>query len=102
MSFVRMRKSISSIKLTRLIFSMRTLEITATLCHKLQPRDQHPRDHSKGRYWEAGEWKEVEPMSVRQVYDFPVVGPQDAYLLYHEEMESLCQNIPASNAFASG
>ncbi|MGB0264289.1 MAG: saccharopine dehydrogenase NADP-binding domain-containing protein, partial [Opitutales bacterium] len=47
----------------------------------------------KGRYWEAGEWKEVEPMSVHQVYDFPVVGPQDAYLLYHEEMESLCQNI---------
>ena len=32
-------------------------------------------------------------MSVHQVYDFPVVGPQDAYLLYHEEMESLCQNI---------
>ena len=57
----------------------------------------------KGRYWEAGEWKEVEPMSVRQVYDFPVVGPQDAYLLYHEEMESLCQNIPGSlNASASG
>jgi saccharopine dehydrogenase (NAD+, L-lysine-forming) len=48
----------------------------------------------KGRYWEAGEWKEVEPMSVHQVFDFPVVGPQDAYLLYHEEMESLCQNIP--------
>lgn len=48
----------------------------------------------KGRYWEAGEWKEVEPMSVHQVYDFPVVGPQNAYLLYHEEMESLCQNIP--------
>ena len=32
-------------------------------------------------------------MSVHQVYDFPVVGPQDAYLLYHEEMESLCRNI---------
>ncbi|WOO41182.1 saccharopine dehydrogenase family protein [Rubellicoccus peritrichatus] len=46
-----------------------------------------------GRYWEKGEWKEVEPMSVKQVYDFPVVGPQDAYLLYHEEMESLCENI---------
>ena len=46
-----------------------------------------------GRYWEEGEWKEVEPMSVHQVYDFPIVGPQDAYLLYHEEMESLCQNI---------
>lgn len=48
----------------------------------------------KGRYWENGEWIEVEPMSVHQVYDFPVVGPQDAYLLYHEEMESLCLNIP--------
>jgi saccharopine dehydrogenase (NAD+, L-lysine-forming) len=48
---------------------------------------------AKGRYWEAGEWKEVEPMSVHQVYDFPVVGEQDAYLLYHEEMESLCKNI---------
>lgn len=46
-----------------------------------------------GRYWEEGQWQEVAPMSVHQVYDFPVVGPQDAYLLYHEEMESLCQNI---------
>ena len=49
---------------------------------------------AKGRYWEKGLWKEVEPMSVHQVYDFPVVGKQDAYLLYHEEMESLCKNIP--------
>lgn len=48
---------------------------------------------ANGRYWEEGEWKEVEPMSVHQVYDFPVVGEQDAYLLYHEELESLCLNI---------
>ena len=48
---------------------------------------------ANGRYWEEGEWKEVEPMSMHQVYDFPVIGEQDAYLLYHEEMESLCQNI---------
>ena len=48
---------------------------------------------ANGRYWEDGEWKEVEPMSMHQVYDFPVIGEQDAYLLYHEEMESLCQNI---------
>jgi len=47
----------------------------------------------KGKYWEEGQWKEIEPMSVKRVYDFPVVGPQDAYLLYHEELESLCQNI---------
>ena len=49
---------------------------------------------AKGRYWEEGLWKEIEPMSVHKVYDFPVVGKQDAYLLYHEEMESLCKNIP--------
>ncbi len=49
---------------------------------------------AKGRYWEEGLWKEVEPMSIHQVYNFPVVGKQDAYLLYHEEMESLCKNIP--------
>lgn len=46
-----------------------------------------------GRYWEDGSWKEIAPMSQHRVYDFPVVGKQDAYLLYHEELESLCQNI---------
>ncbi|MBK1857230.1 saccharopine dehydrogenase family protein [Cerasicoccus arenae] len=46
-----------------------------------------------GRYWEEGQWKEIEAMSVHQTYDFPVVGQQEAYLLYHEELESLCQNI---------
>ena len=46
-----------------------------------------------GKYWEDGEWREVEPMSVHRVYEFPVVGPQDAYLLYHEELESLARNI---------
>jgi saccharopine dehydrogenase (NAD+, L-lysine-forming) len=48
---------------------------------------------ANGRYWEAGEWKEVAPMSVHRVYDFPVVGKQDAYLLYHEELESLSRHI---------
>ena len=47
-----------------------------------------------GRYWENGQWVEVEPMSVHQKYDFPVVGKQNAYLLYHEELESLSKNIP--------
>ena len=47
-----------------------------------------------GRYWENGQWIEVEPMSIHQKYDFPVVGKQDAYLLYHEELESLSKNIP--------
>ena len=32
-------------------------------------------------------------MSVSQTYDFPVIGPKKAYLLYHEELESLCKHI---------
>lgn len=62
-----------------------------------------------GRYWarqgvdgegeDAGEaaegrWKQIEPMSMRWDYDFPEVGVKSAYLLYHEEIESLCRNIP--------
>ena len=48
---------------------------------------------SKGRYWEEGKWIETEPVSVKMVWDYPEVGPKDSYLLYHEEMESLVQNI---------
>ena len=47
----------------------------------------------RGRYWEKGEWKETDPLSIKQVYDYPVVGPKDSYLLYHEELESLAINI---------
>ncbi len=46
-----------------------------------------------GRYWEAGEWKEIPPLSIHQDFDFPGVGVRRAYVLYHEELESLCQNI---------
>jgi saccharopine dehydrogenase (NAD+, L-lysine-forming) len=47
-----------------------------------------------GRYWENGEWREIEPMSVSMTFDFPEVGPRKAYVLYHEELESLVENIP--------
>ena len=47
----------------------------------------------RGRFWEKGEWKETDPLSVKWVYDYPVVGPKDSYLLYHEELESLAVNI---------
>lgn len=47
----------------------------------------------RGRFWEKGEWKETDPLSVKWVYDYPVVGPKDSYLLYHEELESLAINI---------
>ncbi|MDD3343503.1 MAG: saccharopine dehydrogenase family protein, partial [Sulfurospirillaceae bacterium] len=48
---------------------------------------------SKGRYWEEGKWIETEPVSIKMVWDYPEVGPKDSYLLYHEELESLVQNI---------
>ena len=47
----------------------------------------------KGRYWDSGKWEEVEPMSQHRVYDFPILGKMDTYLLYHEELESLSKNI---------
>ncbi|MBF0471823.1 MAG: saccharopine dehydrogenase family protein [Gammaproteobacteria bacterium] len=49
---------------------------------------------ANGRYWEEGEWIETEPMAIKMVWDYPEVGPKDSYLLYHEEMESLVENIP--------
>jgi saccharopine dehydrogenase (NAD+, L-lysine forming) len=48
---------------------------------------------SRGRYWENGEWKSTDPLSVKQDFDFPGVGERKMYLMYHEEMESLAQNI---------
>jgi len=48
---------------------------------------------SKGRYWEEGRWIETEPMAIKMVWDYPEIGPKDSYLLYHEELESLVQNI---------
>ena len=47
----------------------------------------------RGRYWENGEWKEIDPLSESMTFDFPEVGPYKAYLLYHEELESLVRNI---------
>lgn len=49
---------------------------------------------SNGRYWENGEWIETEPMEIKREYDFEEVGEKDMYLLYHEELESLVENIP--------
>jgi saccharopine dehydrogenase (NAD+, L-lysine-forming) len=53
---------------------------------------------AKGRYWqkdenEEGRWIETEPMEIKQVWDYPQIGPKDSYLLYHEEMESLVKHI---------
>ncbi len=47
----------------------------------------------RGRYWEDGEWIEIDPMSQSRMFDFPAVGERKAYLLYHEELESLVKHI---------
>ena len=48
---------------------------------------------AKGSYWEDGKWVETEPLELKEVYDLPEIGPKDIYLLHHEELESLGQNI---------
>jgi saccharopine dehydrogenase (NAD+, L-lysine-forming) len=47
----------------------------------------------RGKYWENGEWIEIDPMSQSRMFDFPEVGERKAYLLYHEELESLVKHI---------
>nr|CRH07979.1 Putative saccharopine dehydrogenase [Candidatus Magnetococcus massalia] len=46
-----------------------------------------------GRYWESGAWVTTEPMEISKMIDFPGVGERKGYLIYHEEEESLVQNI---------
>ncbi len=46
-----------------------------------------------GRYWEDGKWVETKPLELSDTFDFPGVGDRKAYLLYHEELESLVVNI---------
>ncbi len=48
---------------------------------------------ARGRYWENGEWKETDPLSVSKVFDYPGVGERKSFLLYHEELESLAKNL---------
>ena len=49
------------------------------------------------KHWEKGRWIETPPIieegSIHFSFDYPVAGVKDSYLLYHEELESLVQNI---------
>ncbi len=48
---------------------------------------------ANGRYFENGKWIETEPLSLKEVYNLPEIGPKNIYLMYHEEIESLAINI---------
>ena len=49
------------------------------------------------QHWENGKWIETQPIieegSVHFDFDYPEVGTQPSYLLYHEELESLVKHI---------
>ncbi|MFH1305074.1 MAG: saccharopine dehydrogenase family protein [Candidatus Omnitrophota bacterium] len=47
----------------------------------------------RGKFWENGKWIETSPLTVHETFDFPEIGPREMYLMYHEELESLVQNI---------
>ncbi len=47
----------------------------------------------RGRYWEKGQWKETEPLTIHKTFDFPEIGPKEMYLMYHEELESLVKHL---------
>ncbi len=47
----------------------------------------------RGKYWEHGEWKDIDPLSMSCMIDYPEVGQRRSYLLYHEELESLVEHI---------
>ncbi len=47
------------------------------------------------KYYEDGDWKTADAMTVRWDFDFPEgIGVHPCYLMYHEEMECLAKNIP--------
>ena len=49
---------------------------------------------AKGRYWQEGEWKETDPLSVKAPFTLPEdLGSMNVYLMYHEELESLAKHI---------
>src|SRR4030042_1644268 len=49
------------------------------------------------RHWKKGTWIEtpaiLDPKSVHFTFNYPVAGPRESYLLYHEALESLVKHI---------
>lgn len=48
----------------------------------------------RGKFWENGQWKEIDPMSVHQSVEYPEIGHSESYVLFHEELESLVKHFP--------
>ena len=48
----------------------------------------------EGKYYKDGAWHSTNPLELSKMIDFPEVGPKKAYLINHEEMESLVKHMP--------
>jgi len=50
------------------------------------------------KHWNKKKWVKtpaiMDPKSVHFTFDYPVAGPKESYLLFHEEMESLVKHFP--------
>ncbi len=50
---------------------------------------------ARGKFYDNGQWKETDPLSVKMDFEFPEgIGEKKIYLMYHEELESLVKHIP--------
>jgi len=49
---------------------------------------------ANGRFYQHGEWIETDPLAISTTFDFPEIGSRKAYLMYHEEMESMAIHLP--------
>lgn len=49
---------------------------------------------ANGRFYQNGEWIETDPLAISTSFDFPQIGERKAYLMYHEEMESMAKHMP--------
>ncbi len=47
--------------------------------------------------WIDRKWQEFPMHTIKQIYDFPVVGPMPIYLNGHDELHSLSKNIDANS-----
>ncbi|MBI5456612.1 saccharopine dehydrogenase family protein [Candidatus Kaiserbacteria bacterium] len=51
------------------------------------------------KHWNKGKWVKtppiMDPKSVHFKFNYPIAGPWESYMLYHEEMESLVKHFPS-------
>lgn len=50
-------------------------------------------DATRETNWNDNSWITTKPMEINFTWNYPKIGAKDSYLLYHEELESLCKNI---------